>query len=103
VRENKPEHLGRAAPGRELVAAAKDQPDDVKASLEDTKDVNHGLSCFRWTGKHKLDPANNTPKENAKILDRTCGFCNLLCPADKNSEAAPSDCLDIAVSEDNDQ
>ena len=92
VCKNKPEHLGRVAPGSELVAAAKDQPDDVKASLEDTKDVNDGLSCFRWTGKHKLEPAN-TPKENLKILDHMCGFRNVLCPADKNDEVAPSSCL----------
>jgi hypothetical protein len=31
------------------------------------------------------------------------GFCNVLCPADKNDEVAPSNYLDIAVSEDNDQ
>jgi len=102
VCKNKPEYLTREAPSSDLVDKAKELPDDVKASLEQTKDINDGLSCLRWTGKHKLDP-NNTHKTNQKILDHMCGFRNVLCPADKNGEVAPSSYLDIAVSEDNRQ
>jgi hypothetical protein len=100
--KTKPEYLGREAPSSEVVMKAKELPDDVKVSLEETKGINHGLSCFSWTGKHKLDP-KNTPKENLKILDHMCGFRNVLCPSDKNDEVAPSAYLDIAVSEDKDQ
>jgi hypothetical protein len=67
-----------------------------------TNQGHDGLSCFRWIGKHKLDP-NNAHERNQKILDHMCGFCNLLCPADKNGEVAPSSCLDVAVSENNGQ
>jgi hypothetical protein len=102
VCKNKPEYLGREAPSRELFEKANKLPDEVKASLAQTKGINHGLSCFNWTGKYKLDP-NNTPRTNEKILDHMCGFRNMLSPPDKNNEVAPSPYLVIAVLEDNDQ
>jgi hypothetical protein len=40
---------------------------------------------------------------NQKILDHVCGFCNVLCPVDKNGEVAPSSHLDVAALQDKGQ
>jgi hypothetical protein len=84
----------------ELVNKFKELPEDIKASLEQTKDINDGLSCFRQTAKHKLEP-KNTSKTTKKIPDHACGFCNVLCRANEHGEVAPSSCLDVAVLKDN--